>query len=76
MKVGPTVVRGILSLPRSLDPSIPRSLLDISGRAVMSLRPGPNDVSRLAAGVYFCRMTARSASCARASAVAKVVVSR
>ncbi|MEO0069781.1 MAG: hypothetical protein ABIK18_03195 [candidate division WOR-3 bacterium] len=31
------------------------SLLDISGRKVMELSPGPNDVSRLPAGVYFLR---------------------
>jgi hypothetical protein len=28
-------------------------LLDISGRKVLNLRPGPNDVSGLAPGVYF-----------------------
>jgi hypothetical protein len=28
-------------------------LLDASGRKVMGLAPGPNDVSRLAPGVYF-----------------------
>jgi hypothetical protein len=28
-------------------------LLDISGRKVLDLRPGENDVSRLAPGVYF-----------------------
>jgi len=30
-------------------------LLDVSGRSVMTLKPGPNDVSRLAPGVYFIR---------------------
>jgi len=28
-------------------------LLDVSGRKAMELQPGPNDVSRLAPGVYF-----------------------
>jgi len=31
------------------------ALLDISGRTVMDLSPGPNDVARLAPGVYFVR---------------------
>jgi hypothetical protein len=50
-----TIVRCLLFLPRSLDPSIPRSLLDISGRRVLDLKPGANDVSRLSPGVYFVR---------------------
>jgi hypothetical protein len=50
-----TIVRGVLLLPRSLDPSISRSLLDISGRKVADLHAGPNDVSRLSPGVYFVR---------------------
>jgi len=48
-----TVVRGILYLPRSLDLSIPSALLDISGRKVLDLHPGANDVRALAPGVYF-----------------------
>jgi hypothetical protein len=40
-------------------------LLDIQGRGVMKLKLGPNDVSRLAPGVYFvtehgARSTARA----------------
>jgi hypothetical protein len=31
-------------------------LLDATGRKVMALRPGPNDVRHLPAGVYFLRM--------------------
>jgi hypothetical protein len=34
-------------------------LLDATGRRVMSLRPGPNDVSRLAPGVYLVRSKSR-----------------
>lgn len=49
------IVRGVLCLPRSLSPSIPIVLLDASGRRVLGLKPGPNDVSRLTAGVYFVR---------------------
>jgi len=37
-------------------------LLDISGRKVMDLRPGANDVSRLAPGVYFVRAVSRELS--------------
>ncbi|UCG42700.1 MAG: hypothetical protein JSU73_12700 [candidate division WOR-3 bacterium] len=56
-------------------------LLDASGRVVMSLRPGPNDIQHIAPGVYFCRPTAGSASSRTAesgvrSAVRKVVIQR
>jgi hypothetical protein len=43
------------------------TLLDASGRNVMELVPGPNDVSRLAPGVYFVRQGA---------GVHKVVITR
>ena len=52
---GATIVRGVLRLPPA--PSVGRpataDLLDISGRRVMSLRPGLNDVRQLARGVYY-----------------------
>jgi hypothetical protein len=59
----PTVVRGVLSLPRDMTEfgsansgRVPRpELVDISGRKVMPLRPGSNDVSHLPPGVYFVR---------------------
>jgi aminopeptidase N len=51
----PTVVRGVLLLgdcPRT--GTVPKAvLLDISGRKVLDLHSGANDVSRLAPGVYF-----------------------
>jgi hypothetical protein len=48
----PTIVRGMLRLPMS--PALcPEVLLDIAGRRVLCLHPGPNDVSRLRPGVYF-----------------------
>ena len=55
---GPTIVRGVLFLdgdcPRT--GTVPRTvLLDVSGRKVMGLKAGMNDVSRLASGVYFVR---------------------
>jgi len=66
---GATIIRGVLFLGvenrgQSLgapasdsardSPRFPKpALLDISGRKAMDLKPGPNDVGRLAAGVYF-----------------------
>jgi len=52
--LAPSIVRGALFL-RAAASRKPRasSLLDISGREVMPLRPGANDVSRVASGVYF-----------------------
>ena len=35
--------------------SCPASLLDITGRKVMELQPGDNDIRRLSPGVYFVR---------------------
>ena len=52
----PAVVRGILNLSYAichLQSEV--LLLDASGRRVMPLRPGANDVSHLAPGVYFVR---------------------
>jgi phosphoribosylformylglycinamidine (FGAM) synthase PurS component len=51
-RVEPTIVRGVLRLPVSPF-TIHASLFDMTGRAVMPLRPGANDVSRLSPGVYF-----------------------
>jgi hypothetical protein len=68
-----TVVRRVLYLPRSLDPSISSRLLDIGGRQVMGLKPGANDVRALAPGVYFVREAQEQA---QAQAVRKVVVTR
>ena len=61
MNVGATLVRGVLWLPRDMteirpgiSDRVPRPvLLDASGRAVMRLLPGANDVRRLPAGTYF-----------------------
>jgi len=61
---GPTIVRGVLFVQNGDSPPEVRggrspvqspfcALLDISGRKVMDLAPGANDVSRLAPGVYF-----------------------
>jgi len=56
---GSTVVRGVLWLARVLEvgsrqhTAYRAELLDISGRKVMELQVGPNDVRHLAPGVYF-----------------------
>jgi len=50
---GPTIVRGVLWLATSPSTSSsPSWLLDISGRKVLELKPGANDVRHLAPGVY------------------------
>ena len=77
---GATVIRGMLFLDERPDSSLSPSpstgcLLDISGRKVMDLRPGANDVRVLAPGVYFVRE--RGVSRERGGAgVRKVVVTR
>jgi hypothetical protein len=75
-KPEPTVVRGVLCLPAatSRKPQA-TSLLDISGRAVLDLKPGANDVSALSPGVYFVREE-RAQAQAQAQAVRRIVVTR
>jgi len=70
----PTIVRGVLSLPRFLHSSIPPALIDISGRKVVDLHSGPNDVRSLAPGIYFVRQP--SAASGNPSAITKVVLTR
>ena len=38
------------------------ALLDLTGRKVLDLKPGANDVSRLSPGVYFVRAVSREPS--------------
>jgi YVTN family beta-propeller protein len=76
-KLTATIVRGVLFLPAATGPG-PRAssiLLDITGRNVMELRPGPNDVGRLAPGVYFVYEVPQAASL-KLQAVRKVVIQR
>jgi hypothetical protein len=47
----PTLVRRVLPLPGR----IPAMMFDISGRLVMDLEPGQNDIRHVAPGVYFVR---------------------
>jgi hypothetical protein len=68
----PTTVRGVLLQPGATgDKPQATCLLDISGRKVLDLRPGANDVRALAPGVYFVREAQ-----AQAQTVRKVVISR
>jgi hypothetical protein len=79
--LNPTIIRGVLQLPSSVvrRPSSDGSritdaerrflLLDISGRKVLDLHPGANDVSRLVLGIC----CVRSADGGRRSA-AKIVI--
>lgn len=53
---GVSVVRGVLVLQASgVGREASRVLLDANGRRVLALKPGANDVGRLASGVYFVR---------------------
>jgi YVTN family beta-propeller protein len=55
-KLQASVVRGVLFLPEAPSQKLQAtSLLDISGRKVLDLHPGTNDVRHLAPGVYFVR---------------------
>ena len=65
-----TLVRGSLLLEKGSSTSC---LLDISGRNMLDLHPGVNDVSKLAPGVYFVRAASRRPSAVSCS---KVVVTR
>jgi len=77
VKPRPTIVRGVLLLPGDRGPGTGdrAALLDIAGRGVMRLKPGANDVSRLAPGVYFLREDPQVASL-KLQAVQKVVVAK
>jgi len=66
-----TVVHGMLFV--SNGGSSMSCLLDAIGRRVMQLRPGPNDVSRLAPGIFFVRAVGPEPSEAICS---KVVIAR
>lgn len=74
MPNAPTVIRGAIWLAPSTSSSSSTScLLDVSGRKVIELHAGANDVSGLAPGVYFVR---EAQAQAQAQAVRKVVITR
>jgi DNA-binding beta-propeller fold protein YncE len=55
-KSDPTVVKGVLLLPEAAGHKPQAaSLMDISGRKVLDLRPGENDVRAMPSGIYFVR---------------------
>ncbi|MEO0067797.1 MAG: hypothetical protein ABIK23_01530 [candidate division WOR-3 bacterium] len=56
------------------DAKVKMVLLDASGRRVMELKPGANDVSQLAGGVYFVRFL--SGAEPKTSSMSKVVIQR
>ncbi|MBN2464049.1 T9SS type A sorting domain-containing protein [candidate division WOR-3 bacterium] len=59
LKPMPTIIRGMLHVPAwGFMRGASCVMLDISGRKVLDLAPGANDVSRLAPGVYFVRLDA------------------
>ncbi|MCX6843384.1 MAG: hypothetical protein NTX53_14010 [candidate division WOR-3 bacterium] len=70
-----TVVRGVLFLegdcPRT--GTVPKALLDISGRKMLDLHLGANDVGGVVPGVYFVRDAQAQA---QAQAMRKVVIQR
>jgi DNA-binding beta-propeller fold protein YncE len=76
-RAGASVVRGVLFLPASGNGRRANSeLLDITGRRVLVLRPGPNDVSGLADGVYFVRDEGRGARGEGLGKMRKVIIHR
>jgi len=68
VKPGATVARNVLRLTEG-----PSRLFDASGRKVLELQPGANDVSHLVPGVYFLQAASAAAG---ARAATKVVLAR
>ena len=65
-----TVARGVLLL----QDRTAAELLDISGRKIMELNPGPNDIRHVAPGVYFVHQP--TADSGQLTAMRKVVIQR
>jgi YVTN family beta-propeller protein len=76
----PSIIRSVLRIGnRTQNTGYRGELLDASGRKVLDLHPGVNDVSHLAAGIYFVReafgVTRHASSIERQeSSVTKVVI--
>lgn len=71
-----SICRGVLTCqPTASCAQLAAELLDLSGRKVMDLQPGENDVRHLAPGVYFVRRPMTEDGRPRA-AVRKVVIQR
>jgi photosystem II stability/assembly factor-like uncharacterized protein len=65
---GVTLMRKVLAIRESEPGGV---LLDVSGRPLMRIAPGPNDVSRLPSGIYYLRSTGGEPS---AGAIQKFVI--
>lgn len=74
-KTGLAVQQTVVSRSVPLRLNTQADLYDASGRKAAVLRPGPNDISHLAPGVYFVREEPQAAS-SKPQAVQKVVVTR
>jgi hypothetical protein len=75
-KDDPTVFRGVLLLQATGEGrAVKGELLNVSGRKVLDLHPGANDVRALAPGVYFVREEPQAASL-KSHAVLKVILTR
>ncbi len=74
---GATITRGVLFLAgeRGAGNGNRSALVDVSGRRVMNLRPGANDVSRLSPGVYLVLWEPLATSL-KPQAVRKVVIAQ
>jgi hypothetical protein len=73
-----TIVRGVLVLgavDSRQNTAYRTELLDISGRKVLDLKPGANDVRAIVPGVYFVR-EAHQAAGLKPQAVRKIVIAR
>lgn len=70
-----TIVRGVLTLPAATGQNeAPSALLDATGRQVLALRPGPNDVTSLSPGVYFVRQVSDVSR--EAAATSRIIIAR
>jgi hypothetical protein len=73
----PTIVFGVLRLEDQRQETGERTeLLDVSGRKVLDLHAGANDVSHLAPGVYFVRQLPAVSRKPSAVGVRKVVLTK
>ena len=72
-----TLARGLLNIGAMANGQrrIAVVLLDAAGRKVMELQAGPNDVRRLAPGVYFVRQEPQASS-RKPQAVSKVIIAQ
>ena len=77
VNTGASVVRGDLFLPGDRGPGTGdcSALMDVSGRKVLDLHAGANDVRALAPGVYFLRRP-KTADGRPDAVVRKVVITR